>query len=107
MSYALDDLEQRVGQKFAEAAASRVQLPTAKATFDVVSWLAGLDTSGSVALPDDWPQFPREQWVSYPNKRTAALLFAEHLLDRADELTDEQWSSLCLLMHYGGKTRVS
>jgi hypothetical protein len=101
----LDELEQRVGERFARAAAARTQIPTASASFDVASWFDGLADTGEVALPEDWPQFPREQWVSYPNKRTAVLLLADNLMNH--DLTDEQWSTLCLLMYYGGKTRLT
>jgi len=42
-----------------------------------------------------------------PAKRTVALILAERLLDDAENLTDEQWLQLCLVMQYGGKTRLT
>jgi hypothetical protein len=106
MSEDLEELERRVAEKWAAAAAARIGVYSPGFSFDVAGWFDSLADSGEVSMPDDWPQFPREQWVSYPNKRTAALLLADRLLD-FDELDDEQWSTLCLLMHYGGKTRIA
>lgn len=102
----LGQLERRVTEKFAAAAAARTSLWSELPAFDITEWFDSLDDTGAVAVPDDWPQFPREQWVSYPNKRTAALLLAERLLD-AEHLTDRQWTTLCLLMSYGGKERIA
>jgi hypothetical protein len=118
MSEDLDVLEQRVGEKWAAAAAARMP-KWESAEFDVSEWVDvakiplpvnafEMSTVGQPLPPPlpDTPQFPREQWVSYPAKRTAALMVADRLLD-FDELTDEQWIQLCLLMQYGGKTRVA
>jgi hypothetical protein len=115
MSESLEELELRVGEKWATAAATREpQWETVEV--DLSAWL------GEIPIPDnawemstvgqplppllpDTPQFPREQWASYPAKRTVALLIADRLLD-FDELTDEQWMTLCFLMQHGGKTRL-
>lgn len=101
----LKELERRVGEKWVAAAAARIPADA----FDPSGWLDSIDMSewGASSLPPGTLQFPREQWASYPNKRTVALLLAERLLDDADSLTDEQWLLLCLVMQYGGKTRIS
>src|SRR5437899_1673714 len=101
----LEELERRVCEKWATAAAARLPLDV----FDPSGWLDGIDTTAWNAepLPPGTMQFPREQWASYPAKRTAALIYAERLLDFADELTDEQWITLNLVMLYGGKTRLA
>jgi hypothetical protein len=57
-------------------------------------------------LPPGTMQFPREQWLSYPNRRAHALVLANRLLDFED-LTDEQWHTLGMLMLYGGKERIA
>lgn len=99
----LDALERRVTEKWATAAASRIPADV----FDPSGWLDGVDMSAwRRNLPPSAPQFPREQWVSYPNKRTVALLIADRLLD-FDELSDEQWATLNVVMLYGGKTRIA
>jgi len=102
----LDVLERRVCEKWVAAAAARMPADA----FDPSSWLDGIDMSAwdeamKTPLPPGTPQFPREQWASYPAKRTVALMIADRLLD-FEELTDEQWMQLCLLMQYGGKTRL-
>jgi hypothetical protein len=96
----LDVLERRVGEKWVAAAARmpRWELPE----FDMSAW----DEAMKTPLPPDVPQFPREQWASYPNRRRVALMIADRLLD-FDELSDEQWVTLCMVMQYGGKTRIA
>lgn len=101
MSDDLRELERRVGEKWAAAATARIperELPV----FDIhmSAW------QNLPPLPPGTPQFPREQWASYPARRTAALLAADRMLD-FDELTDEQWMDVCLVMQYGGKTRIA
>lgn len=70
--------------------------------FDMSAWL-----NNAEPLSPAVPQFPREQWASYPTRRTVTLLTCDRLLDKADELTDEQWMDVCLLMQFGGKTRLT
>ncbi|MFN3005123.1 hypothetical protein [Mycolicibacterium wolinskyi] len=96
----LQEIERRVTEKWCAAATAR--FPYSRDGFDVAQWFRDLPP-----LPPGTPQFPREQWVSYPAARTATLLVCERLLDSADKLTDEQWATLCLAMQYGGKTRVA
>lgn len=98
----LDELEQRVGEKWATAAAAR--LTPLPGPFDFTDW-----TDWATIEPDALttvPQFPREQWASYPARRTVTLMICDRMLD-FDELTDEQWAQVCLLMQYGGKTRLT
>lgn len=98
MDDALGQLERRVGEKWAAAAAAR--FPADVDPFDPSDWL------GDEPHAEPVMQFPREQWVSYPNKRTAALIVADNMLNNADDLTDMQWTLLCRIMLYGGKTRI-
>ena len=98
----LETLEQRVGEKWAAAAATRApQWDLDDDPLDLSNWSTG--------DPDTAPvmQFPRERWASYPAKRTATLLMCEKLLDHADELTDQVWVLLCAAMFYGGRTRIA
>ena len=96
----LTQLEERVTRKWAQAAASRMP----ESSFDASAW-HDLDTEwGGTAL--NAPQFPREQWVSYPAKRTVSLMTCDRMLD-FEELTDEQWMTLSFLMLYGGRERIA
>lgn len=99
---ALEELERRVGEKWVAAAAAR----TPDWPVPAVEWSDDWKEAMKKPLPPGTLQFPREQWASYPNQRTVALLIADRLLD-FDELTDEQWMQLGLLMQYGGKTRIA
>jgi len=101
VSDTLEVLERRVGEKWAAAVEARAPWPTSTA-LDVSAWIGT-----TKELPSGTPQFPREQWASYPLKRMAALIYAEHMLDSATELTDEQWIALNAVMLYGGKTRIA
>lgn len=98
----LETLEQRVGQKWAAAVAARIpHLDMPDDPFDFSDWLTG------DPVPEPVLEFPREQWATYPAKRTVTLLLCDKLLDKADDLTDEQWMMVGLAMQYGGKTRLS
>lgn len=99
---ALTELERRVGEKWAAAAAARApQWPQA---LDMNEWFGAIDAA---PLPPGAPQFPRAQWATYPANRAVVLTACDRLLDSADELTDEQWMAVCMLMQYGGKTRIA
>lgn len=52
-------------------------------------------------------QFPREQWVVYPNRRKVSLLIVDRLLDKWDSLTTEQKAQAAFLLHFGGTERVA
>ena len=98
----LEELERRVTEKWVAAAAKRApewELPDLWA-FDFSNWLAH-----PPALPNNWPQFPREQWLVYPEKRRVTLLICDKALDQ--DLSDEEWIHVCLLMQYGGKERAA
>ena len=91
----LEALERRVGEKFVAVAAARTpNLPL----FDMeIDWWSG-------SPPSDVPQFPRERWVSYPNRRTVTLTLIDRVLDL--DLDDPQWVQVCWLWQYGGKVRL-
>ena len=96
---ALAELEAKVGKRWADHAATREPdwpLPDLK-PIDIRRW--GAPITADV-------QFPREQWVAYPAKRTIALTLANRLMD-FDNLSDDQWMMVCHLVFYGGKVRVS
>lgn len=100
----LDELEQRVGEKWAAAAADRFD---PEWQIDLSQWELPLTEGDVVPLPPGTLQFPREQWARYPTARRVALLACETLLDRDGELTDAHWMYLCLVMQYGGKNRIA
>lgn len=96
---ALAELELRVGDKWMTVASERTpDWPSPDIDFDMGSWQ-------DLPIPDDVPQFPRERWAAYPTKRMVVLMLCDHALDF--ELNEEQWIQVCLLMQYGGKTRLS
>lgn len=97
-------LEERVGAKWAAAALARTQIWPAVDldAFSIDTWLVN---PGPIEPPQ--LQFPREQWVSYPTRRMVALTVCDRLLDKVDELTDEQWVTLCWALQYAGKSRVA
>ena len=96
----LDELEARVTVKWAAAAADRMQGFTD--IFDPTAWTTVVDMGAAEPVM----QFPREQWVSYPAKRTAALILADRMLD-FDELTDEQWVQVSFIVQYAGRERIA
>lgn len=99
----LVELEQRVTEKFAAKAGER--MPETDFGFDIESWGVGVDAwELDIPLDPNIPQFPREQWLSYPAQRTVALILCDRMLDL--ELDEAQWAQLCFLMQFGGKVRV-
>lgn len=100
----LDELERRVGEKWArEAAALFPDAPE----FDVTTWTPP-KAPASEPLPQ-FPlrQFPREQWITYPARRTAVLTACEQVLDGHHGLALDEWQLLCLAMLYGGRVRIA
>lgn len=98
----LDELESRVTAKWAAAAADRIQ--GFSDIFDPSAWNTVVDMGADAPSPT--MQFPREQWVSYPAKRTVALILADRMLD-LDSITDEQWMQVSFIVQYAGKERVA
>jgi hypothetical protein len=103
-------LEATVTERWAKLAAERAPewpLPDfgwVDGLADMAEWSAV--TPSAPQFPREQWQFPREQWVSYPAKRILALLLADRLMD-CDTLTDGQWMTVCHLVLYGGKERIS
>ena len=98
----LIELEERVTRRWLEAVEAR----TPQWPIPDPEWSTDWREAMNKPLPLGTMQFPREQWVSYPNRRATALLLADRLLDFED-LTDEQWHTLGMLMLYGGKVRIA
>lgn len=98
----LIELEQQVTQRWLEAVAAR----TPQWPMPDMDWSTDWAEAVNKPLPPGTMQFPREQWLSYPNRRAHALILANRLLDFED-LTDEQWHTLGMLMLYGGKERIA
>ena len=91
-------LELRVADKFLAYASNRQSewdLPDFDIDWD--SW------ENLPELPPDTPQFPRQQWFTYPNRRAISLILVDRMMD-FDELTDEQWADVTFLMMYGGRS---
>lgn len=104
MSEQLEELERRVGEKWGAAVAARTPTwPVPDVQFDISTWA----DVARIGVPAEAPQFPREQFASYPAARTVALILADRLLDDAPDLTEEQWVTLNAVMLYGGKTRLA
>jgi hypothetical protein len=100
MTEPLEELELRVGGKWVAAAAARTpEWSVPDFEFDMSAW------TDVAPLPPGTMQFPREQWVSYPRRRTMSLLVVDRMLDL--DMNDEQWGQVCFLMQYGGKERIA
>ncbi len=115
----LDELEKRVPARFYEKMAELWPLPNL--TVDSADWAEALRSGpgqlfalgpeqeftieGPVA-PPEW-QFPREQWLVYPHRRTITLLICDRMIDLWDELTVEQKHQVGFLLTYGGRERVA
>lgn len=91
---ALAELERRVTEKY--VAATQARQVTA---IDFSPWNLG------VVAVSDLPQFPREQWVTYPTRRVAALLVVDVALD--SELSVNDWQTISWLMFFGGRERIA
>lgn len=111
---ALADLERRVTEKYAAAAQTRQQ-PDLLDAFDPSSWSVDLDidwvavakaADASREEPSaDLPQFPREQWVTHPHRRTVLLMVIDRYLDL--DLTEDDWRAVSWLMAFGGRERIA
>ena len=98
----LDQLEQRIGQRWAEATAAHIPSDP----LDLKDWLASTLTDPQV-YSSNLPQFPREQWVTYPPRRTVSLLLVDNALNAAEKLTESDWLALAFLMTHGGRERIA
>lgn len=98
----LSELEARVAAKWGAAALTRTPpVEVLSELFDIHTWLAGQEPVYPPA------QFPRQVWANHPSTRRVALMVCDRLLDNAEELTDEQWATLCVAMQYAGRERIS
>ncbi|WP_330253112.1 hypothetical protein OG874_00405 [Nocardia sp. NBC_00565] len=100
MSEALTELEQRVTAKL-YAALPQWELPPDPLQDPAEFWRRAVEEADVPPLPDDWPQFPREQWITYPARRAYALLLADNAIDHG------YLSEAGFLVQYGGKERIS
>ncbi|AID58933.1 hypothetical protein PBI_GAIA_114 [Mycobacterium phage Gaia] len=102
MGEAVEQLEQRVARKWAQAAYARGAFDAS--SFDAGEWFdTNIQWGGE---GPDVPQFPREQWASYPAKRALVLTMLDRALD-SEDVSDELWMTICYAMWYGGKTRIA
>ena len=85
-------LEQRVTEKLHAA------LPEWPVADDPMSKLEFLEP---VAIPSDWPQFPRARWVTYPGRRAVSLTLAGALIERG------LLAEAATLLEYGGRERIA
>lgn len=99
MTEPLEELETRVTARYIEKCNIGWQLPDVE-PLDTSDWYMG-------PLPDDVPQFPREQWITYPNRRHYALLIADRMLDFWDDLDEPQRTQLAFLLGCGGRERIA
>lgn len=115
---ALAELENQVSDRFLEKVTERLPLTP----FDPTAWLTGIEFGPVIDGPACGPiieghpsssvdprhqlQFPREQWVVYPNRRAIALSIVARALE-LETITDDQWAQIAFLMAYGGKERIA
>lgn len=111
---ALLELENQVNDRFLEKITERLPLTP----FDPTAWLTGIEfgpvidgpvlgpiIEGNPYTSADPRQFPREQWVVYPNRRAIALSIVARALE-LETITDDQWAQIAFLMAFGGKERI-
>lgn len=105
MSSAHEDLEQRVTARYLDLVRPTIVDAT---EFDWSEAFFKSGTTGLWAIPEpDLPQFPREQWVTYPNRRAVTLVLVDRMLDLWDELTDMQKTHVAMLLTCGGRERIA
>lgn len=71
--------------------------------FDPTTWPTTPPPATDTPAPDV-PQFPREQWVTYPNKRAVILTWCEVWLDHGFDATDPTY---LFLLSVGGRERIA
>lgn len=110
----LDELDRRVTERFIDKTRSEWDLPETP-TLDWSDWLgpatppAGQTIEiSTVGQPLPPPlQFPRPQWITYPNRRVVALIICDRALDMWDDLTAEQRAQIAFLIDHGGRERIA
>lgn len=110
----LDELERRVAERFMEKRCSESDISDAPA-FDWTEWLSPMtppagrtiemSTAGQPLPPP--LQFPRPQWITYPNRRVVILITCDRALDLWDDLTLEQRAQIAFLLEHGGRERIA
>lgn len=102
----LDELEKRVGEKFTQAWKDCPQRMILGEAFNPDHWSDNLsdEWAGVTTEPEPVPQLPREQWVTYPNRRAIALTICETWIDKGWDLSDPTFM-FCYL--YGGRERIA
>lgn len=95
----LESLERRVIARYMDKCNVGWKLPDVD-PLDMSDWHTG-------PPPADVPQFPREQWIVYPNRRHYVLLIADRMLDFWDDLNDKQRTDVSLLLSFGGRERIA
>jgi hypothetical protein len=96
----LAELERRVTTRYLELTQTDWELP--EIDFDMSDWVDVMKLP-----PGTPPQFPREQWITYPNRRRVVLMIIERSLDIWDTLTDEQRFQVAFLLGNGGRERIA
>lgn len=99
MSDTLQDLERRVTEKL--IAANQAAHPEWANLPDPMEVWAKAPLEEMPPLPEGWPQYPREQWVTYPARRAHALILADNAIDHG-YLAEAGW-----LVQYAGKERIA
>lgn len=99
----LESLERRVIARYMEKCNVGWQLP------DPIDWSSDkwVDDWAEAMNAQEVPQFPREQWIVYPNRRHYVLLIADRMLDLWDDLNDKQRADVSLLLSFGGRERIA
>jgi hypothetical protein len=110
----LEDLERRVRARYAELVSDTVP----DHVFNPEEWLLGENhysvklfgesfDVAKVPAAQQVPQFPREQWITYPHRRAAILTIVDRSLDLWGSLTQEQRWQINFLLAYGGRERIA
>ncbi|RIT32724.1 hypothetical protein D2E76_23215 [Mycobacteroides abscessus] len=108
----LDTLESEVAAEYVELLAKR--LPPNLSSLE--GWMQTADWSNferSTERRDAiGSEFPREQWVVHPGRRTVALTLVRHVIrlirDKPDHPRNEElFQQMAFLFTYGGRERIA
>ncbi|WP_100466058.1 hypothetical protein [Mycobacteroides abscessus] len=108
----LATLESEVATEYAQLAAERMP----ENPFNLDDWFEGTDWSKferSTERRDAiGPEFPREQWVVYPGRRTVTLTLVRHVIRLIREKPDhprneELFQQVAFLFTYGGREWIA
>lgn len=109
----LDALEAGVYRRYAEAVSASIpDTPDFSDWLDMLSPPTKYTVDTALVCADAVtvvPQFPSEQWITYPARRRVSLMLVDQMLNRiADGNTTRDWLTMAgILLTFGGRSRIA